>query len=102
MSPKKIQNSVQSTAKNSKASGPSVLKWKKAGCVQDKRSGSEQPKHFICNRSKRLCVNSDAFLSFLLNNVYSALKEKIPNFMGSNLHRCLKRLNILPKKRVGP
>ncbi|ETZ07714.1 hypothetical protein P618_200083 [Holospora obtusa F1] len=35
-----------------------------------------------------------------LDDVYSALKEKILNLMCSNLHRCLKRnsLNVLPKE----
>ncbi|WP_021826921.1 hypothetical protein [Holospora obtusa] len=38
----------------------------------------------------------------LLDDVYSALKKKIPNLISSNLHRCLKRngLNVLPKDYV--
>ncbi|ETZ06953.1 hypothetical protein P618_200851 [Holospora obtusa F1] len=51
---KEIQSSVQSTAKNSKASGPSVLKWKKAGCVEDKRSGPAQPKHLYLQQKQKI------------------------------------------------
>ena len=57
---------------------------------------SQRP--FYRPQNNRLSVNLDASLP--LDDVYIALKEKIPNLTRSNLHRCLKRngLNVLPKE----
>ncbi|WP_156918956.1 hypothetical protein [Holospora obtusa] len=56
MSPKRNTKLCGKRFRNSKASGPSVLKWKKAGCVENKRFGHTQPKSVLFATEVRDCV----------------------------------------------
>ncbi|ETZ07421.1 transposase [Holospora obtusa F1] len=100
---KEIQNSMESAAEIAKRLGlniKTVLKWKKADCIEDKRSGPAQPKSVLSATEQEIVCEFRRVSKLPLDDVYIALKEKIPNLTRSNLHRCLKRngLNVLPKE----
>ncbi|ETZ06917.1 hypothetical protein P618_200889 [Holospora obtusa F1] len=76
------------------------MKWKKACCVEYKFSGPAQPKHLYLQQKQEIVCEFRRVSKLPLNDVYSALKKKIPNLMSFNLHQCLKRngLNALAKE----
>jgi len=100
---KEIQESVESAAKLAKLYNiniKTVLKWKKAKDVVDKRSGPIQPKSALSITQQQIICEFRRISKLSLDDVYIALKDNIPPLTRSNLHRCLKRhgLNILPKE----
>jgi transposase-like protein len=102
---KEIQESMESAAEIAKSLNlniKTVLKWKKAGSVEDKRSGPTQPKSVLSKTEQQIICEFRRVSKLPLDDVYIALKEKIPSLTRSNLHRCLKRngLNVLPKEEV--
>ena len=104
---KEIQNSVESATEIAKRLGcniKTVLKWKKASSTSDKRSGPIQPKSVLSLAEQQIICEFRRISKLPLDDVYIALKEKIPNLTRSNLHRCLKRnnLNVLPKEEELP
>lgn len=100
---KEIQESVESAAEIAKRLNlniKTVLKWKKADSVDDKRSGPIQPKSVLSSTEQQIICEFRRVSKLPLDDVYIALKDQIPNLTRSNLHRCLKRngLNVLPKE----
>lgn len=100
---KEIQDSLESAPKLAKRFNlnvKTVLKWKKAASVEDKRSGPIQPKSALSETQQQIICEFRRVSKLPLDDVYVALKEHIPELSRSNLHRCLKRngLNVLPKE----
>ena len=98
---KEIQESMESAPKLAKHYGlnvKTILKWKKALQVEDKRSGPTQPKSVLSSTEQQIICEFRRVTKLPLDDVYISLKDKIPNLSRSNLYRCLKRngLNILP------
>lgn len=98
---KEIQESLESAPKLAKRYNlnvKTVLKWKKAQSVEDKRSGPIQPKSVLSSTEQQVICEFRRVSKLPLDDVYSALKDKIPALTRSNLYRCLKRhgLNVLP------
>ena len=99
---KEIQESLESAPKLAKKYSlnvKTVLKWKKADDVEDKKSGAKKPKSSLTDLEQQIICEFRRTTKFPLDDVYVALKDKIPNLTRSNLYRCLKRnnLNQLPK-----
>jgi transposase InsO family protein len=104
---KEIQESVESAAQIAKRLGlnpKTVLKWKKAVSVVDKRSGPAQPKSALSMTEQQVICGFRRVTKLPLDDVLMALKDKIPALTRSNLHRCLRRngLNVLPKEEKKP
>ena len=100
---KEIQDSLESgptLAKRFNLNIKTVLKWKKAGSVEDKRSGPIQPKSALSDTQQQIICEFRRVSKLPLDDVYIALKDQIPELSRSNLHRCLKMngLNVLPKE----
>lgn len=100
---KEIQDSVESAAALAERYNlniKTVLKWRKADGVVDKRSGPTKPRSALSTTQQDLICEFRRLTKLPLDDVYLALKDKIPELSRSNLHRCLKRngLNILPKE----
>lgn len=100
---KEIQDSVESAAKIAKRLNlniKTVLKWKKAASIDDKRSGPIHPKSVLSSTEQQIICEFRRISKLPLDDVYIALKDQIPTLTRSNLHRCLKRngLNVLPKE----
>jgi transposase-like protein len=101
---KEIQDSLESAptlAKRFNLNVKTVLKWKKAVSVEDKRSGPTQPKSALSETQQQVVCEFRRVSKLPLDDVYIALKDQIPELSRSNLHRCLKRngLNVLPKEK---
>ena len=92
--------SARALAKRLNLNVKTVLKWRKALCVEDKRSGPLQPKSALSSTQQQIICEFRRVSKLSLDDVYIALKEQIPELTRSNLHRCLKRnnLNVLPKE----
>lgn len=102
---KEIQESLESAQKIAKRLNlnvKTVLKWKKAARVEDKRSGPTQPKSALSSTQQQVICEFRRISKLPLDDVYVALKDQIPELSRSNLHRCLKRngLNVLPKEET--
>ena len=102
---KEIQNSMESAAELAKRLNlniKTVLKWKKSGSVWDKRSGPLEPKSALSQTEQQIVCELRRISKLSLDDLYIALKDKIPHLTRSNLHRCLKRhgLNVLPKEEA--
>jgi transposase-like protein len=77
-----------------------VQKWRKAGRVEDKKSGATEPhSRSLTELEEKTVCEFRRQTKLSLDDVYISLKDKIPALTRSNLHRCLKRqgLNRLPK-----
>lgn len=97
-----IQNSKESIAalaKKYNINPKTVMKWKHADGVDDKRSGAKQPRSSLSLLEQQVVCEFRRVTKLPLDDVFLALKEKIPTLTRSNLHRCLTRngLNRLPK-----
>lgn len=98
---KEIQDSLESAPKLAKRYNlnvKTVLKWKKAASVKDKRSGPIQPRSALSTNEQSIICEFRRVSKLPLDDVYVALKDRIPALSRSNLHRCLRRngLNVLP------
>ena len=100
---KEIQESMESAptlAKRLNLNVKTVLKWKKASSLEDKRSGPQKPKSVLSDTTQQVICEFRRLSKLPLDDVYMALKDRIPELTRSNLHRCLKRhgLNVLPQE----
>ena len=100
---KEIQESLESAATLARRyhlNVKTVLKWRKAECIVDKRSGPLKPRSALSTMQQHIICEFRRLTKLPLDDIYIALKDKIPELSRSNLHRCLKRngLNVLPKE----
>jgi len=97
-----IQNSketITQLAKRLSLNPKTVLYWKHAGRVTDKKSGPTNPRSKVLTPEEEQAICEFRRLTkFSLDDVYISLKPQIPALSRSNLYRCLKRhgLNRLP------
>ena len=76
-----------------------VLYWKHAGRIEDKKSGPTHPRSTVLTEAEeQIICEFRRVTKFSLDDVFVALKDKIPALTRSNLHRCLQRhgLSRLP------
>lgn len=98
-----IQNSQESIAALAARFGinqKTVLRWKHADGVEDKKSGPKNPRSTVLTEAQEEIICEFRRLTkFSLDDVLISLKEKIPALTRSNLHRCLQRhgLSRLPE-----
>ncbi len=103
---KEIQKSMESAAilaKHYNLNIKTVYKWKKAARVEDNPSGPITIRSSLSHEEQQVICEFRRLTKLPLDDVFIALKEKIPALTRSNLHRCLKRngLNVLPKEEAG-
>lgn len=102
-----IQNSEESIAALAERYGinpKTVLYWKHAGRVTDKKSGPTKPRSTVLTEEEEQIICEFRRISkFSLDDVFVSLKDKIPALTRSNLHRCLQRngLSRLPVEETG-
>lgn len=68
-----------------------VMKWKKADSVEDKRSGPKKPKSVLSSQEQSILCEFRRTTKLSLDDIFIAFCEKIPTLSRSNLHRCLQR-----------
>ena len=100
---KEIHESKESLAKLAKKYNlniKTVAKWKKTSSFEDGRSGAKKVRSVLTEQEQAIICEFRRTTRLPLDDVYIALKDKIPNLSRSNVHRCLKRngLNVLPKE----
>ena len=98
-----IQESKESLlvlAKRYNLNPKTIHKWRHAGQVEDKKSGPTEVISSLTKTEQQVVCEFRRITKLPLDDVYVALKDKIPTLSRSNLHRCLKRngLNVLPKE----
>ena len=95
---KEIQDSketITQLAERLSLNHKTVLYWKHAGRVTDKKSGPKNPRSTSLTPSEeQVIVEFRRLTLFSLDDVFVSLKEQIPALTRSNLHRCLKRHGI--------
>jgi transposase InsO family protein len=79
-----------------------VMKWKKADSIEDKRSGPKNPKSVLSELEQQLLVEFRRNTKMSLDDIFIAFKDKIPSLSRSNLHRLFVRNGVskLPKEAV--
>ena len=80
-----------------------VLYWKHAGRIDDKKSGPTNPRSTVLSETdEQMICEFRRVTKFSLDDVFIALKDKIPALTRSNLHRCLQRhgLSRLPPEET--
>jgi hypothetical protein len=103
---KEIQDSKESvikTARRLNLNPKTVQKWRTADRVVDKRSGSSSSSRSVLSTADQSVIcEFRRVTQFSLDDVFIALKDKIPGLTRSNLHRCLVRNNmsVLPKETL--
>jgi transposase-like protein len=100
---KEIQESTQSIAALAaqyNLNPKTVMKWRHAERIVDKRSGPTKPKSVLSTIEEQIICEFRRTTRLSLDDCYIALKDKIEALSRSNLHRCLRRhgLNVLPKQ----
>ncbi|MCK5662776.1 MAG: transposase [Thiotrichaceae bacterium] len=78
-----------------------VIKWKHAKRVTDKKSGPTIPKSTVLSElEEKMICEFRRVTKFSLDDVFISLMDKIPALTRSNLYRCFLRngLNKLPKE----
>ena len=78
-----------------------IIKWKAANGVEDRKSGPRNPKSTVLTElEENIICEFRRLTKFSLDDVFIVLKDKIPALTRSNLHRCLVRNNLsrLPKE----
>jgi len=101
---KEIQASNETVAvlaKRLSLNPKTVIKWKNAPSVEDKKSGPTTPRSTVLSEQEEQVICEFRRVSrFSLDDVFIALSDNIPALTRSNLHRCLVRhgLNRLPKE----
>ena len=102
---KEIQDSdetIAALAQRLSLNHKTILYWKHAGRVTDKKSGPTNPRSKVLSQAEELVICEFRRLTkFSLDDVYISLKPQIPALSRSNLYRCLKRngLNRLPAEQ---
>jgi len=98
-----IRDSHESAAKLAKRLSlniKTVLKWRKAGRVEDAKSGPTKPRsRTLSEQEEQVICRFREVTGFSLDDVFCCLKDRIPTLNRANLYSCLRRnnLNILPK-----
>ena len=95
---KEIQDSDETIAQLSERlslNPKTVLYWKHAGRVTDKKSGPKEPRSTVLSEAEEQSICEFRRLTrFSLDDVFVLLRDQIPALTRSNLHRCLKRHNL--------
>lgn len=99
---KEIQESKESIAKLAlryQLNPKTIIKWRKSATCEDKKSGPITPKSSLSLQEQAIICEFRRVTQFALDDVFIALKDRIPALTRSNLYRCLLRngLNKLPK-----
>lgn len=102
---KEIQESKKSAnvlAKELNLNVKTVLKWRKRESLEDKPSGPIKVKSSLTEEEQLIVCQFRRITLLPLDDVFIALKEKIPALTRSNCHRCLQRngLSCLPKEET--
>lgn len=100
---KEIQESEESIAKIAERynlNPKTVVKWRKSSEVEDKKSGPSKVRSSLSELEQQVVCEFRRVTKLPLDDVFLALRDKIPALTRSNLHRCLVRngLNVLPKE----
>ncbi len=100
---KEISESKESAAKLAKKynlNPKTILKWKHRANFSDRRSGPSKPRSVLSEKEQAIVCEFKRVTRFSLDEIFFALKDKIPALSRSNIYRCLKRngLNKLPKE----
>ena len=99
---KEIQESketIAALAQRLSLNPKTVLYWKHAGRITDKKSGPKSPRSTVLTQTEeRVICEFRRITKFSLDDVFASLMGQIPKLTRSNLYRCLKRhdLNKLP------
>lgn len=102
----KSTESLVVLAKKYNLNPKTIAKWKTRSSFEDRRSGPVKPRSVLSDKEQSIICKFRRITQFPLDDVFIALKDKIPALSRSNLYRCLKRggLHKLPseerKKRV--
>ena len=95
---KEIQDSketITQLAERFSINHKTVLYWKHAGRVTDKKSGPKNPRSTVLTASEeQIIVEFRRLTKFSLDDVFVSLRDQIPALTRSNLHRCLKRHGV--------
>jgi transposase len=96
------KESVAKLAKKYNLNPKTILKWKHRANFSDRRSGPSKPKSVLSEKEQAIICEFKRVTRFSLDDIFFALKDKIPTLSRSNIYRCLKRngLNKLPKEEV--
>ena len=100
-----IQNSTASIAllaKHYNLNPKTVIRWKNADSVSDKKSGPKIRKSVLTNLEQQAICEVRRQLQLPLDDIFIVLKPGIPKLTRSNLHRCLQHhgLSRLPKEQA--
>jgi hypothetical protein len=95
----KSQESIAKLAIRYNLNPKTVSKWRKSEGCADKRSGPNTPKSVLSAQEQQIICEFRRVTNFALDDIFVALKDKIPALTRSNLHRCLQRngLSIMKK-----
>jgi transposase-like protein len=96
----KSEESIASLAQRYSLNPKTVHKWKRAGRVEDGKSGPKRVKSSLSEFEQQVVCEFRRLTQLPLDDVYLSLRDRIPALTRSNLHRCLKRhgLNIRPQE----
>ena len=102
---KEIQESQESLAKLAKRyaiNEKTVLYWKHASTVEDKKCGPKTRKSVLNELEQQAICTVRRHLKLPLDDLLIVLKDHIPKLTRSNLHRCLQHhgLSRLPKEET--
>lgn len=89
-----IFNSKESAIKLAKKynlNPKTILKWKHRDSFSDKRSGPSKPRSVLSEKEQAIICEFKRVTKFSLDEIFYALKDKIPTLSRSNIYRCLKR-----------
>lgn len=99
---KEIQDSSETIARLAhrlSLNPKTILYWKQANRVTDKRSGPQHPRSTVLTpEEEQIICEFRRLTRFALDDVFVSLRDTIKSLTRSNLYRCLKRhgLNRLP------
>jgi transposase len=102
---KQSTETIKALSKKYNLNPKTILKWKHAASLLDKKSGPTNPRSSVLNALEEQIICEFRRVTKLpLDDVYISLKGKIKKLTRSNLYRCLKRhgLNRLPRRKTQP
>ncbi len=102
---KEIQDSTESIAKLAKRyniNEKTVLKWKHAGTIYDRKTGPTVRPSVLTTLEQQVICMVRRHTELPLDDLFVLLKPHIPKLSRSNLHRCLQHYGIsrLPKEET--
>lgn len=86
--------SIAKLAKKYNLNPKTVVKWKNRSDFVDKKAGPAKPKSSLSEREQAIICEFRRVTKLPLDDVFIALKDKIPALSRSNLYRCLKRHDL--------